>query len=156
MRKTFLISLLIAGISLSFKISILSGQTESGQESLSISSRTSKLVTAIEVKGNKSISSNTVLSKMKTRIGAPSQDNIISDDLKRLYLLGFFSDIRIDTEDYKDGIKVIVNVVERPIIEKITFSGIRRMGTSEEKLKQELKSKEAQYLDYPSVTEDEH
>jgi outer membrane protein insertion porin family len=154
MRKTFLISLLIAGISLSFKISILSGQTESGQESLSISSRTSKLVTAIEVKGNKSISSNTVLSKMKTRIGAPSQDNIISDDLKRLYLLGFFSDIRIDTEDYKDGIKVIVNVVERPIIEKITFSGIRRMGTSEEKLKQELKSKEAQYLDYPSVTED--
>ena len=76
-----------------------------------------KLVTAIEVKGNKSISSNTVISKMKTRIGSPYQDNIVSDDLKRLYLLGFFSDIKMDTQDYKEGVKLIITVVERPIIE---------------------------------------
>ncbi|MEW6101987.1 MAG: outer membrane protein assembly factor BamA [Candidatus Omnitrophota bacterium] len=113
-----------------------------------------KAVTAIEVKGNKSISSNIIVSKMKTRIGGPYQENVISDDLKRLYLLGYFSDIKIDTEDYKEGLKVIVTVVERPIIEKITFSGMRRIATTKEKLKEELKSKEAQYLDYPSLAED--
>jgi outer membrane protein insertion porin family len=113
-----------------------------------------KKVTAIEIRGNKSISTNTIVSKMKTRIGSPYQENIISDDLKRLYLLGFFSDIKIDTEDYKDGVKIIVSVVERQLIEKITFSGIRRITLKDEKIKEQLKSKETQYLDYPSLSED--
>ncbi|MDD2702861.1 MAG: POTRA domain-containing protein [Candidatus Omnitrophica bacterium] len=114
-----------------------------------------KMVTAIEVSGNKSISSNTVISKMKTRIGSPYQENIVSDDLKRLYLLGFFSDIKVDTEEYKDGIKVIISVTERPVIDKITFSGMKRLVMKEEKMKKDiLKSKETQYLDYPNLTED--
>ena len=113
-----------------------------------------KNVTAIEVRGNKSISNNVIVSKMKTRIGSQYQENIISDDLKRLYLLGFFSDIKIDTQDYKDGLKVLVSVVERPIIEKISFSGINIITAKDEKLKLQLKSKETQYLDYPSLAED--
>src|SRR3989338_2770920 len=100
-----------------------------------------KLITAIEVKGNKAISTNTIISKMKSGIGSPYQENIISDDLKRLYLLGFFSDIKIDTEPYKDGIKIILTVAERPLIEKITFEGIKRITMRDEKLKESLKSK---------------
>jgi len=113
-----------------------------------------KMVVLIEVKGNKAISTNTIVSKMKTRIGNPYQENVISDDLKRLYLLNFFSDIRIDAESYKEGLKVIVSVTERPIIDKITFSGINRITMKDEKLKAQLKSKEGQYLDYPSLAED--
>ncbi|MDD5109248.1 MAG: outer membrane protein assembly factor BamA [Candidatus Omnitrophica bacterium] len=115
---------------------------------------TTKNVTAIEVVGNKAISTNVIISKMKTRIGSAYQENIVSDDLKRLYLLGFFSDIKIDTQDYKDGLKVIINVVERPIIENISFSGINLITMKDDKLKQQLKSKETQYLDYPSLAED--
>ncbi|MCX5714318.1 MAG: outer membrane protein assembly factor BamA, partial [Candidatus Omnitrophica bacterium] len=111
-------------------------------------------ITAIEVKGNKSISSNTIISKLKSRIGAAYQENVVSDDLKRLYLLGFFSDIKIDTEKYKNGIKLIISLAERPLIAHITFSGIRRITMKDEKLKESLKSKESQYLDYPSLDED--
>ncbi|MDD5254641.1 MAG: POTRA domain-containing protein, partial [Candidatus Omnitrophica bacterium] len=113
-----------------------------------------KAVTSIEVKGNKSISTNTILSKMKTRVGSPYLENVVSDDLKRLYLLGYFSDINIDTEDYQGGVKVVVRVAERPIIEKILFSGIRRLTMKEEKLKELLKTKENQYLDHPRLAED--
>jgi len=113
-----------------------------------------RLVTALEVKGNKSISTNTIASKMKTRVGSAYQENVASDDLKRLYLLNFFSDIKIETESYKDGIKVIVVVVERPMIEKITFSGIQRITMKDEKLKLQLKSREGQYLDYPTLKDD--
>jgi len=115
-----------------------------------------KNVTAIEVTGNKAISTNVIISKMKTRIGSAYQENIISDDLKRLYLLGFFSDIKIDTQDYKDGLKILIHVAERPIIEKISFSGFNLITMKDEKLKQQLKSKETQYLDYPSLSEDVH
>ncbi len=113
-----------------------------------------KIVTAIEIKGNKNISTNTIFSKVKTRIGSPYQENVISDDLKRLYLLGFFSDIKINTQEHKDGVKVIFTVTERPIISKITFSGITRITMKDEKLKEQLKSRETQYLDYPNLAED--
>ncbi|MCM8762966.1 MAG: outer membrane protein assembly factor BamA, partial [Candidatus Omnitrophica bacterium] len=114
-----------------------------------------KIVTAIEVKGNKSISPNTIISKIKTKVGSPYLENIASDDLKRLYLLGYFSDIKIDTEDYKDGIKVIITVVEKPIIEKITFEGMKKLYyLKPEKLKESLKSKEGQYLDYNTLKDD--
>ncbi|MBM3244983.1 MAG: outer membrane protein assembly factor BamA [Candidatus Omnitrophica bacterium] len=113
-----------------------------------------KIVTGIEIKGNKSISTNTIISKMRTKIGAPYQETVISDDLKRLYLLGYFSDIKIDTEDYKNGLRVVIRVEERPIISKITFQGIFRITLKDEKIKEQLKSKEGQYLDYPNLTED--
>lgn len=135
MVRRFLVFFLFLGISVSAV-----AQQESPPQSASTQQQT-KLVTAIEIKGNKSISSNTIVSKMKTRIGSPYQENVISDDLKRLYLLGFFSDIKIDTADYKDGIKVIVSVAERPIIERISFSGIRRITMKDEKTQRAIKIK---------------
>ena len=113
-----------------------------------------KIVKLIEIVGNKSISSNTIISKIKTRTGSPYSDNIVSDDIKRLYLLGYFSDIKIDKQDYKDGLKIIITVVERPIIDKISFESMKHIYTTEKKLKDSLKSKEKQYLDYPSLKED--
>jgi len=158
MRKLILISLtvflLFVALSFAFAEENSQGQPQQNTVVPSEAAPPAKNVTAIEVKGNKSISTNVIVSKMKTRIGSPYQENIISDDLKRLYLLGFFSDVKIDTEDYKDGLKVILNVVERPIIDKISFTGINRITMKEEKLKQQLKSLQGQYLDYPSLTED--
>ncbi len=159
MRK-FIFVLLIAGFifnSSSFVLAEENPQGATEQKAAAVSETTTpvlKNVTAIEVTGNKSISTNVIISKMKTRIGSAYQENIVSDDLKRLYLLGFFSDIKIDTQDYKDGLKIMLSVVERPIIDKISFSGINLITMKDEKLKQQLKSREAQYLDYPSLSED--
>ncbi len=119
-----------------------------------VNEKEGKEIISIEIKGNKAISTNTIISKMKTRIGGFYQENVISDDLRRLYLLNFFSDIKIDSELLDKGIKVIVVVSERPIIEKISFFGIHRITMKDEKLKGKLKSKEGQYLDYPSLSED--
>ena len=113
-----------------------------------------KLVTAIEIEGNRSISRTTILSKMKTQIGSIYSENIINDDLKRLYILGYFSDIDIKTEDYKEGLKIIISVVERPLIKEINFIGFRHLYLKEEKLEDLVKSKPAQYLDYPTLNED--
>ncbi|MDP2927733.1 MAG: outer membrane protein assembly factor BamA [Candidatus Omnitrophota bacterium] len=159
MRK-FIFALLTALVlfnSSSFVLAEEAPQEKAEQKTAAASEATPavlKNVTAIEVTGNKAISTNVIISKMKTRIGSAYQENIISDDLKRLYLLGFFSDIKIDTQDYKDGLKIMISVVERPIIEKISFSGINLITMKDEKLKQQLKSRETQYLDYPAIAED--
>ncbi len=151
MRKIIILTLVLAmGAAILLLTAVLAADEQAGgagQQPL-------RTVTAIEVRGNKNISTNAVVSKMKTRVGSAYRENIISDDLKRLYLLGFFSDIKIDTEDYNNGVRVVITVTERPVIEKITFSGITRLKMRDEKLKEQLKSKETQYLDYPSLTED--
>ncbi len=113
-----------------------------------------KKVTAIEVKGNKSISSTVILSKIKTRLGMGYSTNIISDDIKRLNELGYFSDIKIDAEDFEGGLKVIFMVTEKSIIEKIVFEGRFKRIIREEKLKESVKLKEGQYFDEAQLKED--
>lgn len=123
----------------------------------------SSKVTAVDIKGNTLVSTTAILSKLKTRVGAPYTENTVNDDLKRLYLLGFFEDIKIDTESFQDGVKVIITVQERPVIEKMAFKGFRRVrirkiekegagfGTGADKL---LKTKEGGVLDNAVLNED--
>ncbi len=110
-------------------------------------------VTKIEVKGNKSISNTVILAKIKTRVGSEYSTNIISDDIKRLNELGYFSDISIDTADYEGGLKLTIMVTEKSIIQKINLEGLSRM-IRDEKLREMLKLKEGQYLDQVLLKED--
>ena len=38
------------------------------------------------------------------------------DDLKRLYALGYFTDINIDLQDYEGGVAVIFRVKEKDMV----------------------------------------
>jgi len=155
MRKQLIRFLLSLIIVISFTLPISAQDQSSGVESADFQEETSrKVITAIEINGNEFVSTNTIISKMKTKVGAPFMDNIISDDLKRLYLSGYFEDIEIETDDYKGGVKIIITVTERPVIDQVTFSGISRLRKKDEKLKETLQTKEGSYLDYPSLAED--
>src|SRR3989338_4193988 len=106
-----------------------------------------KKITAIEVQGNRFISSAVILSKIKTRLGSAYSTNIISEDIKRVNELGYFSDIKIDTQDFEEGIKVFIIVIEKSLIGKIVFKGYFSRIIREEKLRETIKLKEGQYLD---------
>ena len=71
-----------------------------------------KIVKAIDVRGNKTISSLTILAKVKTQIGQTLSSVVLNEDLKRLYGLGFFTDVRIEQEDFEDGVKVVFLVLQ--------------------------------------------
>ena len=62
-----------------------------------------KVVKAIEVKGNNTIGIATILSKIKTRVGQEYLQSVVSDDLKRLYNTGYFTDGKVDSVNYEDG-----------------------------------------------------
>ncbi|MCM8796759.1 MAG: outer membrane protein assembly factor BamA [Candidatus Omnitrophica bacterium] len=153
MRKIFLFSLAFLFLII-ISVNLAYPADEETVATATTSAPSVRYVTAIEIKGNKAVGTNVIVSKMKTKVGSPYQENVISDDLKRLYLLGYFDDINIDTKEYKDGIKIIITVTERPVIEKITFSGITHLMQKEDKIKEQLKSKEGQYLDYPTLNDD--
>ncbi len=110
------------------------------------------MIKAIEIEGNKTIGLSTILTKLKTRVGQPYYQNVISDDLKRLYNTGFFSDVRVDRKEQEGGFKVIFYVVEKSIVEEITFSRIRYFKPKF--LKGKMKTQTGQFLDRKALNDD--
>ena len=112
----------------------------------------SKVVKAVEVTGNKEISTPTIMAKIKTRIGQPYYSQTSRDDIKRLYETGFFSDISLALEDLEGGLKVTFKVEERPVIEEVRMEGNRAIKSGF--LMGKIKSKAGQYLNLALLKED--
>jgi outer membrane protein insertion porin family len=111
-----------------------------------------KIVKAIDIQGNKSIGIAQILARIKTRVGEEYQDAVVSDDLKRLYNTGHFSDVQIDHEDLDGGYKVIVRLKEKPIVDEITFSKIRYY--TPRYLLSKMKTKKDKFLDNKTLKDD--
>ncbi len=116
------------------------------------SEESDKLVKAVETRGNKAVSSATVLSKIKTQPGSPVSSAVLNEDLKRLYGLGFFTDVKIEQEDYEDGVKVVFVVVEKPVLSEITIEGSRQIKSDQ--IKKEMLSVLGDFVDQKRVRDD--
>ncbi len=112
-----------------------------------------KKITAVEVRGNRIVSTNTILSKIQTKQGLELKQQVINEDIKRLYATGFFEDVRLDVEELPDGYKMIVIVEEKPIIKQITLVG--NTVFKEDKLRKTLGVIEGQILDRKAVKKGE-
>ncbi len=111
-----------------------------------------KIVKSIDIQGQKSIGIATILTKIKTRVGQEYRQAVISDDLKRLYNTGYFSDVRVDRQEEGDGLKVIIYVDEKPIVEEITFSKIRYY--SKKVILSKIKTQVGKFFDKKSLNDD--
>jgi len=109
-------------------------------------------VASVSVEGNQSISSTTILSRLKTTEGGVFSQRILNEDLKRLYGMGYFSDVSIDVTDAADGVAVKFIVVEKSIIKAINFVGVKRFNIS--KLKAIIKSSEEGVVDERQLLDD--
>lgn len=149
MKKLILISgLLVVSLAVS-SIAAFAQITEASSHSILTEQQ---LVTAIEVKGNKSISLSTILAKVKTRVGQEYLENVISDDLKRLYNTGYFDDVRVDRQPHEDGVKAVFYVEEKPIVESITFSKLKYYRPNH--LLRKILTKTGKFLDNKTVRDD--
>jgi len=109
-------------------------------------------VKSVFVTGNKAIASSVILSKIKTKIQEPYNKTTVDEDIKRIYGLGFFSDVKAQVKEYEDGVEVVFVVTEKPPVGQIIFFGNKAIR--DEKLKKEIKSKEDEILDERQLKED--
>jgi outer membrane protein insertion porin family len=103
---------------------------------------------SIVVQGNRRIDADTVRSYFKAAPGEHLDSAKIDAALKALYATGLFQDVRISQSDGK----VIVTVVEAPVINKISFEGNFRI--KDEQLLEEIQSKERGALSRAKVQSD--
>jgi outer membrane protein insertion porin family len=144
---------LIAGLLfLSFLPLALAQEKAASETSASDVSVDSQSIKTIEIKGNKAISTPTIMAKIKTRVGEPYYAQVSRDDIRRLYETGFFSDISLDLEDTEGGLRVVFKVEERPVIEEIKVEGNKALRRAT--IVRKLKTKVGQYLNLSVLKED--
>jgi outer membrane protein insertion porin family len=90
------------------------------------------VITAVEVRGNQRIEADTIRSYMLIQPGDRFDAERLDRSLKTLFATGLFRDVQMRRE----GSRVIVDVVENPIVSRVAFEGNRKI--SDDVLRQEV------------------
>ena len=106
-------------------------------------------VNQIEVVGNRRVEIETIRSYFKPGPGGTLDAGRIDDGLKALIETGLFQDVRISRGP---GGKLIITVVENPVINRIAFEGNKKI--KDEQLSGEIQSKPRGTLSRPMVQSD--
>ncbi|MEW6115856.1 MAG: outer membrane protein assembly factor BamA [Nitrospirota bacterium] len=96
------------------------------------------IVTALEVKGLKRIEEGALKPKISQKIGEPLSNERVSEDIKAIYRMGYFDDVRVDIDPFEGGLKVTYVVKEKPTIVKVDFQGNKKLETDKLKEKATL------------------
>lgn len=80
-------------------------------------------ITAIVVQGNENISTDLIISQIASNLGDVFSKENVEKDMKAVYDLGYFKDVRIKLESFRDGYKVVFAVVENLPIKEISVEG---------------------------------
>ena len=105
-------------------------------------------ILSVELKGNKRISDETIKFYLELKPSEHLTQNKINQAAKRLYATGFFSDIKISSKNHK----LIVQVTENPVINKIFFEGNKKI--KDNNLKKELSLQEKQVFNLSRLQND--
>jgi len=111
-----------------------------------------KKVKVVEVRQNKAVSTQAIIAKIRTSPGEVFSREVLNEDIKRLYSLGYFTDVSVDVQEYEEGLKVIFLITEKPIIKQMLFSGNRSIR--DKKLQDIVKSRVGEFLDNRQLKED--
>lgn len=90
----------------------------------------------IKVQGNRRIESTAILNVIKLHAGDTLQNEKTDADIRAIYKLGHFQDVKALKEESDKGVVLVYSVQEKAIVREITFVGNKEITT--EKLKEAL------------------
>ncbi|MFC1668323.1 outer membrane protein assembly factor BamA [Chlamydiota bacterium] len=111
-----------------------------------------QIIADIRFEGNKTVSDTVILSKIKSQKGHSFSRYTLNQDLKRIYDLGYFSQISITLDESFEGIIITFTVQEKPILKEIVFEGNRKF--KEKKLRKKMSVKLGAILDESEIKAD--
>jgi len=87
----------------------------------------SPIIRSVEFQGNIRTTSEIISQNISSRAGAPQNRAIIRQDIKALYKLGQFEDIKVDSVPERDGVHLTFIFVEKPVITDVGFEGNKKL-----------------------------
>lgn len=101
-----------------------------------VSAQELPVITSIEIQGVKRIEEGAVKAKLSQKIGDTVSQVKTNEDIKAIFKMGYFDDVRVEIEAFEGGARLIYIVKEKPTIVKIEFQG--NMEIKESDLKEKI------------------
>jgi len=105
----------------------LTGLSRQMAQELSLKILGKERVARIVVKGNRRIEKDAILGVMQTREGETLSPAHLREDLKAIYKMGYFTDVRLDASDAPEGRILTILVKEKPAIREIMVEGNHKL-----------------------------
>jgi outer membrane protein insertion porin family len=94
------------------------------------------IIKSLEIRGSKRMAQETIEAKIKSKVDSSFSQLHVQQDIKALYSLGYFDDIRVEIEPFEEGVKLIFILKEKPAITNIDFQGNKEFDA--EKLTEQI------------------
>lgn len=91
-------------------------------------SAASDSVVSITVSGQRSLGGEKILALVRQRQGDPLNLSVVNEDLKRIWKMGLFQDVRVSADPAPGGVILAFKVAERPLIQEVRFFGNKQVG----------------------------
>src|SRR5262249_9505758 len=89
-------------------------------------------VEQVQINGQRRIPKQTIEYNLQTKVGSDVDPTIIARDVRTLYSLGYFDDIRVDEEAGANGGQIVIfTLKETPLIRHIDYKGAKSFTNSE-------------------------
>ena len=88
-------------------------------------------VVRIEVEGARRAEPDAIRDAMRTRVGDVLDRDRVREDIRRVFALGFFSDVRVEARRTAEGLVLVVVVAEKPAIHSVRIEGNDSISTSD-------------------------
>ena len=139
-RVAWRIGLIMVFLSLSLLFEgVLSARAQSGKGT----------VREIEVVGNQRIEQSAILGRISLKVGDPLNPETTREQIQRIYDMGFFEDVQVQTQPVPNGVKMVFVVREKQFIVDIVFDGNSHF--SDEKLTEVITLRSQVFLDQKEV-----
>jgi outer membrane protein insertion porin family len=90
-----------------------------------------KKIAALEFKGLKTLSEETLLYYLGLEIGQTLDEERLNKSIKSLWDRGLVDDLKIDYTPVAAGVKLTITVQERPILRSIDYEGLKRLSKTD-------------------------
>jgi outer membrane protein insertion porin family len=81
------------------------------------------VITELVVFGNERVEEAVILKEIKSAVGEPFSGEMVREDVKAIYRLGYFRDVQVDVAETREGIILTFVVIEKPFVADIIISG---------------------------------
>jgi outer membrane protein insertion porin family len=98
------------------------------------------VILSINVDGNRYVEKETILAKLHTAVGQKLDRRMLSQDVRRLYKTGFFSDVQVTGTRKAEGVHLVCQVKEYPLVAKLELEGNNEVTTKDLKPRMKLRS----------------
>lgn len=91
----------------------------------------SESIRAIELRGLKLLSEETLRYYLGIEVGTELDEAALNRNLQELWRRGLIDDIKVERLAVPDGVRLVVTIVERPVLRSLDFKGLKRLSRTD-------------------------